>query len=220
MKYTSHQQGQTLLETIIAIAIILIGLLGTITLIIGSMKAGNASKQELIGYNLAQEGIEVVRGVRDNNWLAIDNNTTGIEWDTDLVNGGDQTAIAVFQDNNWVLDFSIDDYNQICGGYPCAQLFTQNDIYYQFDGSKDDYIPTQYFRLLYLKPICRDDAGKEALLEAGEELCTSLEGSELGSNVKKVGIEVESKVLYGQSDDSAEYILVDRLYNWKPGVPE
>lgn len=58
------------MEVIISIAVITTALVVCIALIsfsIGSVRGGNA---KLIAINLAQEGLEIVRNIRDSNWLA------------------------------------------------------------------------------------------------------------------------------------------------------
>ncbi len=66
-----HQKsGFTLLETMIAIAVLLIGVVGPISIIGDSLSKIYYAKDQIIAVNLAQEGIEVVRQVRDTNFLA------------------------------------------------------------------------------------------------------------------------------------------------------
>lgn len=66
MKY---KRSFTLLETIVAIYILLLGLVGAIALSAQSLSIVQTFKQELIATNLAQEGIELVRNKRDSNYL-------------------------------------------------------------------------------------------------------------------------------------------------------
>lgn len=76
--------GFTLVETLVAMAVLLAVLVGPITLIAHGLFSASFSRNRLIASNLAQEGIELVRAVRDNNMLCIalgptPNNTSG--WD-------------------------------------------------------------------------------------------------------------------------------------------
>lgn len=59
--------GFTLIETVVALSIILAGVLGPVYLITKSIATGPFSKNKLTALNLAQEGIELVREWRDNN---------------------------------------------------------------------------------------------------------------------------------------------------------
>jgi prepilin-type N-terminal cleavage/methylation domain-containing protein len=68
--YSAQNNGFTLMEVMAAIFIILIGLVGIMSLISRSLYAGTLSTSRLIAANLAQEGIEVVKNIRDLNYLA------------------------------------------------------------------------------------------------------------------------------------------------------
>ena len=78
-----NDNGFTILETVIAFSIIAVGLVGILTLILQSIQVQYINKNVLIASHLAQEGLELVRNARDNNWL-----TVGSSWQQDLVNDG------------------------------------------------------------------------------------------------------------------------------------
>lgn len=85
--------GFTLIETMVALALVTIAMGPVFILAISSVNAASRIEHNLIAANLAQEGIEVVRNIRDTNWLAgtaFDNNlpagTWRAEWNT--VSGG------------------------------------------------------------------------------------------------------------------------------------
>lgn len=63
--------GFTLLELIVAIFIIITGLVAAGSLMTYSISAVIIGKSQIIATNLAQEGLEVVRNIRDNNWHCI-----------------------------------------------------------------------------------------------------------------------------------------------------
>jgi len=58
-----------LTETIIAMSIFAIGITLSSALVAGSLRNINTSKNRVIAVNLAREGIEAVRNMRDTNWL-------------------------------------------------------------------------------------------------------------------------------------------------------
>jgi len=58
-------RGITLMETIFALAILVIGILSVLTMTTSSVVLSQASEQNLVVVNLAREGLELVRGVRD-----------------------------------------------------------------------------------------------------------------------------------------------------------
>ncbi|MBI4134851.1 MAG: type II secretion system protein [Candidatus Sungbacteria bacterium] len=63
------QVGFTLLETIIALGVILGGIVGPYTLATRGVISSSTAKDKLIALNLSQEGIELVRHLRENNIL-------------------------------------------------------------------------------------------------------------------------------------------------------
>ncbi|MGI6374312.1 MAG: type IV pilus modification PilV family protein [Patescibacteria group bacterium] len=75
------QAGFSIIEIITILFIISVALTGMITLITQSVKGEAENKNTLIAYQLAQEGIELVRGIRDNNWRQ------GQDWNEGLAPG-------------------------------------------------------------------------------------------------------------------------------------
>jgi type II secretory pathway pseudopilin PulG len=80
----------TLIETITAIFILTTGILALSSLISYFISASSISSQRLVAAYLAQEGIEIVRNLRDTNLLS------GRNWDYGLNNGNWQ---ADYDDN-------------------------------------------------------------------------------------------------------------------------
>jgi len=64
------EQGFSIVEALIAGSLILTGLIASLALINSSIRLAIVAKDELVGANLAQEGIEIVRSFRDANWIA------------------------------------------------------------------------------------------------------------------------------------------------------
>lgn len=67
--YFRLRRGFTLLEVIIAVSLIMIGLTATLFLITKTVSQMSVFPSELIAAYLTQEGIEIVRNIRDTNWL-------------------------------------------------------------------------------------------------------------------------------------------------------
>jgi len=95
----TRRSGQTLLELILAIGVITTATLATTTLIVSTIYNGRVSALRIAAVNFAREGVEVVRGIRDSNWLKIDQNVQKsgalVTWDDDGATtqklGGDAT---------------------------------------------------------------------------------------------------------------------------------
>lgn len=59
-----------MVEVIFSLFIIAVGLTGSILLISGSLKNSMGTRDQIIASQLAQEGLEIVRNIRDSNWAA------------------------------------------------------------------------------------------------------------------------------------------------------
>jgi len=62
-------KGFTLMEAIVAIFLLTVGIIGVSILITNTISSTRISTDKLIASYLAQEGIEIVRNIRDTNWL-------------------------------------------------------------------------------------------------------------------------------------------------------
>lgn len=59
--------GFTLLELVIAMAVITLGVLATVTLMTNSIASARAVRNEVVAASLAQEALEIVHNIRDQN---------------------------------------------------------------------------------------------------------------------------------------------------------
>jgi len=82
-------KGFTLVETLVALVLVTIAMGPVFILATSSLNVAARIEHNLVASSLAQEGVEVVRNIRDTNWLngaAFDNNlpvgTWRVEWST------------------------------------------------------------------------------------------------------------------------------------------
>ncbi|MDZ7798029.1 MAG: hypothetical protein U5L76_00240 [Patescibacteria group bacterium] len=68
-KIKNKIKGMSLMETILAVGLVMSVIIGSLTIGIYTTRIGRSSQNRLIAINLAQEGVEVVRNIRDTNWL-------------------------------------------------------------------------------------------------------------------------------------------------------
>lgn len=89
------------MEAIIAIAVVITGIIGAVTLINVTLRSVSTTSNRLIALNLSWEAIEVAVNIRDSNFLSGDPFNTGLEGQ------GDQTAILTFDEssNIWFFNF-------------------------------------------------------------------------------------------------------------------
>ena len=106
----------TLLEIIFSITILILIMEGAFALIASVTTFAPLTKSRLIASYLAQEGIEIIRNIRDQNWLV------GNQWDANIVsavipNYIDYRSLS-FPDLNCFLDYVYFDATE---GYNCRR---------------------------------------------------------------------------------------------------
>ncbi|MFH1233130.1 MAG: type II secretion system protein [Patescibacteria group bacterium] len=91
------QKGFTIIELMVCVSVISIGLIGVLSLVTQNIQAQSINKNSLIAAQLSQEGIELVRNIRDKNWL-----TSGYSWKHGAGIGTDSDII---QDGSYIIDY-------------------------------------------------------------------------------------------------------------------
>ena len=92
------ERGFTLLEVMVAIFVITVGIAGVMTILQRTMFLTSISSSRLTAAYLAQEGIEIVRNVRDTNWLEA--GSTANDWDEGLNIGSNCPAGCIVDYNH------------------------------------------------------------------------------------------------------------------------
>ena len=64
-----NQSGVTLVESLVAMMIMVVGLVAMLSLALSSLERARVSKEQIVATTLVREGIEIVRTIRDTNWL-------------------------------------------------------------------------------------------------------------------------------------------------------
>jgi len=115
--------GFTLIETLVAISILLVSIAGPFTIAIKSLSSAVFARDQITAFYLAQEAVEYVRNVRDSNVLA------GKDWLSGLsfcLNGRTCTIDAP---NNAIEE---------CGGGQCAALkYNASTGFYNYENGED-----------------------------------------------------------------------------------
>jgi len=101
----TNKNAFTVLEVIIAIFILNLAVFGTFILIQQTLIGASLNQLQLTAYYLGQEGMEIVRNIRDTNWLKRQEWTTGLA----VGNGWQEadyqsTALVTSQSRNFQVD--------------------------------------------------------------------------------------------------------------------
>jgi prepilin-type N-terminal cleavage/methylation domain-containing protein len=78
MKIEEKTKGFTLIEMLISLLVITIGVLGVFSAVSKYSQNTQQEKENLVASYLCQEGIEIVKNIRDTNWVS------GAAWDAGL----------------------------------------------------------------------------------------------------------------------------------------
>lgn len=96
MKYKNLSQGQTLLELIISIGVVVFVMLGLVVAVTSSLRFGQSSRSRSRAVKYAQEAVEITRQLRDVN-----------TWDTFFAYTGASTKTwCLNKDGAWYVDGS------------------------------------------------------------------------------------------------------------------
>ena len=203
-----------MIEAIVALGIIMTAVSAALTLTATVVRASKESESSIVATNLAREGVEVARGLRDSNWLA------ETAWDSGLLDVGrptDCTAIPVFAPDDqvhgfWSLDFSADQisdavavvYRQTGGEEPLAP-----GLFVQAAAAPANAVPSGFRRLMTLKSVCRNKT-----LSAGDGT-VSLTCGDCGSAYAKIGVQVSVEVQWAGTGGTRSLKNEEIFYNWR-----
>ena len=187
-----HQRGETLLELIFAVTVVLVVLTSFLAVFISTNRSQVVDNHVIVASQLAREGVEIVRAIRDSNWLA------GRPWsDNLLLANGDTTAVVASNITSGPSSDQIDFTPEVLADAP---LYDQGAIW----NHTANATPTGFTRLVTLEKICTDDLAVP--IPPGGQVC-ALDAA--------VGARVTATVDWADSDRTRQYQLTTYLYDWR-----
>jgi len=124
-KQLKFKAGFSIMEILVVLFIVSTAMLGIVSLIIQNIQVQSINKNNLIASSLAQEGIELIRNVRDTNWKNGDN------FDTNLSDGF----------------YRIDYRSSVPVSEPLsAKIYLKDGFYVNDNGGDTDLTPTVFSR--------------------------------------------------------------------------
>ncbi|MCX6800203.1 MAG: hypothetical protein NT091_03585 [Candidatus Falkowbacteria bacterium] len=135
----NNQKGFGLIEVTVSIYILVMGLLSLVSLMNQNLRMQDINKNTIIAAQLAQEGVELVRNIRDNNWL----NQSNSNWQQDIIGGlGGGVSMPISIDYNGRSSIkTISDIDDIQ-----AKLYLDSSGYYVNESTGNT--PTLFSRML------------------------------------------------------------------------
>ncbi len=193
-----NQAGQSLVESLIAITIIVVGVISLIALLMQARVSGDISKYEGIAMQLGSEAIEGARYIRDSNWLAIENGDPTKEYYTDLRTN---LATSVYYNSVYMWDpAAVSMGPPISLGFVTShsgidsvesRIYQDASGYYRqsndpLEPAAEGWVETNMKRWVTTYPVCFDDsASDEYILNNDLEYCTDADPSD-----QEIGIQI------------------------------
>lgn len=224
-----NYKSQGMIESLVAITVVVVGLVSILTLVVFNLRVQVYSHDMLIATNLAKEGIEVVRSIRDTNWL------NGNDWDQDLIidetfpnpigdekgflflntatwNGYNNVYYLIFNQLACSWDACVFNESTVVGSRPAQMYLSTKDdrtIYDQFSSFNDNItVATKFYRVVFVNEICLDDGNEEYILTVWNEHCEDFTD-------ERIGLQIISKVGWYDKDIMRTVEAEEWIYNWR-----
>jgi len=187
MKYIKIKSGETLVEAIVSLAILIITTAVASSTVIYAMQSVALSRDYLIAQNLADEAIEIVKNVRNTNamknstnidqcWIVIDPNIDCSVAGNKLKSGSWYIPKLNAGNNNWTL---------VKGNTkPKSQIYKSPDNTYPFYSHESiigtsSTTPTNYYRQIKVLEMTPDTDPTSVLVEVVVKFYTGAKENEL-----------------------------------------
>jgi len=199
LKQLFLQQGLTFIEAMAALGILIIGVIAGLTLAAYNLNVSVAAEGRLLAANFAREGIEVIRQIRDSNWLS------GAGWSENILEDAENhyRLITKFDPaaNQWVTQDVTDDIDSCT---VCQIYYDSSTGVYNHDPLKEK---TDYRRLIRVNHICWvNGLDQEVILGIGA-VCSG--------NQELIGYQLTAQVTWRDNNQDHSLEAVDRIYNWR-----
>lgn len=141
------------MEIVVVMGIIVLGLLGVMSLIVQNLKVQGVNQYNLIASMLAQEGLEIVRNIRDENWVDISLDLANMDPETwaNSIADADGTG-TVNTDGTYIVDYTnTNQKNNPPDDTPDSINDAATILYYQASGMIGHTVtanPTPFRRLI------------------------------------------------------------------------
>lgn len=213
------RSGQTLVEVLLSLAIILVGLLSLTSALINTQLTASTAVEESVAIQLGREGVEAARFLRDRNWLEREDGlgTSYFDGLRSSSTPDDYTAIYTWNppqtDPSAAISF---DFTPNVGSNLTTVYKSAAGLYRQSSTVLGGFTPTIYSRFITLYPICSSDGGlTETFITGDGQVCPL---TSLGESTE-IGVQAEVTVTWSSRGTSHTRVIAERLYDWRYAQP-
>jgi hypothetical protein len=194
--------GIGLIETIVAMSILVSAIVALMSMVISSATARSANEYMTVAGDLAREGVEVVVAKRNDNWI------NDLPFDTGMYVGTDYTFELSFNPatSGWSFDNTpnlITDATAVMYKYTAAAVSPAiPGLMVQASVQPPNTAASQYRRLVTIDSICLD-----------ETIVTS--GSSCSAANYKIGVRITSTVQWVDHTYNHNLSIIETVYDWR-----
>lgn len=198
-------KGLGFLEVIIALSVMIIGVTTGITLTTYNLANVVVAENQVLATGLAREPVELIRALRDSNWLS------GVEWNDGIDVNSNFVMFQYFDEKNiaWKLKWTQESDLENCER--CNIIYDSNrKIYLQNIDENDKPISgatlTGYRRWTRLKNICWDTGNQKQYIPDYAQSCESN---------PTIGWRLTTDVSWYDSQNKKTLTVSEDIYDWR-----
>ncbi|PWB38544.1 MAG: hypothetical protein C3F02_03405 [Parcubacteria group bacterium] len=196
----ADQSGFTLIEALITLTVFTIGIIGAFSYALTNMASVRDNYDRYLATNLAREGLELVKNIRDSNWLKIDAN--------DICNGQPCTW-----DYNLAPGYFVVDYKQTATT-PANANFENDQKKLYIDPSDNNFYshtittqPSNMYRTIQINSICLDTTANPP--------AEYVETTSCSFGRQAIGIQAIAHMRWKRGAKTGQLEISENLYNWR-----
>lgn len=214
-QHKKNQEGFTLIELLIAIAVFTIGIMAAFTLALSNINTVRDNFNRVLSANLSREGLEIVRNIRDTNWLKIQDNedcsgSEGLQI-CDWANGLSVGYYYADYSDAELTAFSCNDTIDNCMSL-CIDAGGSCDLYLNGGTYNHDALGTKsnMSRIIKIENICITEVGGFPVEDTRDNGPCNKSMGEVHA-----GIRVTSKVRWSGTNKNIDIDASELMYNWR-----
>lgn len=186
------------MELMVAISVIIIGLTAAASMIFSNIRIQEISSDRVVASNLARQGVEFVKSVRDSNWLA------GNAFNAGLQSGTDYTGVPIMDTGGVFTGFDFTASTIDTDNWTAIKTSSVAPTTGALMGQGPSFTGTAtiFKRLVTMQPICSDGTIR-------------VEGAACVSPLYVAGIRITSQAIWDRRGNRRQSVIVDEIYDWR-----